>query len=151
MASAKRHFGWLKNLPVKQSLCWRTLPPALKGPEEITKFQLSPRRALSGVLLPGSKDSHRQPDRVFAEYHINHQSGTSDKEVQQQFFGHLEAKGGKIRSTSVGDRRGHGGGSDLPGLSYRRSGEEIVENLARRNRRVIDADTGRGTTSTSVT
>jgi hypothetical protein len=24
----------------------------------------------------------------------------SDKEVQQQFFGHLEAKGGKIRSTS---------------------------------------------------
>jgi uncharacterized protein len=33
---------------------------------------------------------------VFPEYHIHHKSGISGKEVRQQFFGHLEAKGGKI-------------------------------------------------------
>ena len=36
------------------------------------------------------------PDQAFAEYHINHKSGISGKSVQQQFFGHLEARDGKI-------------------------------------------------------
>ena len=37
------------------------------------------------------------PEQVFAEYHINHRSGISGKQVKQQFFGHLEAEGGKIK------------------------------------------------------
>ena len=73
------------------------LPPVLKGPEERTKF-LS---FLHGTLYPGFsfedvKIHIDTPDQIFAEYHINHKSGISGKEVQQQFFGHLEAKGGKI-------------------------------------------------------
>jgi hypothetical protein len=74
------------------------LPPVLTGPEEITKF-LS---FLHGTLYPGfsfeNVKIHLQtPEQVFAEYHINHKSGISGKAVEQQFFGHLEAEGGKIR------------------------------------------------------
>jgi hypothetical protein len=73
------------------------LPPVLKGPEETTKF-LS---FLHDTLYPGFsfedvKIHIETPDQVFAEYHINHKSGISGKAVQQQFFGHLEAKDGKI-------------------------------------------------------
>jgi hypothetical protein len=73
------------------------LPPILKGPEEITKFL----GFLHGTLYPGFsfeevKIHIEAPDQVFAEYHINHKSGISGKKVRQQFFGHLEAKGGKI-------------------------------------------------------
>jgi uncharacterized protein len=73
------------------------LPPVQKGPGEITKF-LS---FLHGTLYPGFSFEQVKihidtPDQVFAEYHINHKSGISGKEVRQQFFGHLEGKGGKI-------------------------------------------------------
>src|ERR1700733_14473450 len=73
------------------------LPPILKGPEEISKFL----GFLHGTLYPGFSFEDvaihiDTPDQVFAEYHINHKSGISGKLVQQQFFGHLEAKGGKI-------------------------------------------------------
>jgi hypothetical protein len=73
------------------------LPPVLKGREEIAKFL----GFLHGTLYPGFafedvKIHIETPDQVFAEYHINHKSGISGKDVQQQFFGHLEAKDGKI-------------------------------------------------------
>jgi hypothetical protein len=73
------------------------LPPVLKGPGEITKFLTF----LHGTLYPGFsfedvKIHIDTPDQAFAEYHINHKSGISGKSVQQQFFGHLEAKNGKI-------------------------------------------------------
>src|SRR5271168_642585 len=73
------------------------LPPVLKGPAEITKFL----GFLHGTLYPGFafedvKLHIETPDQIFAEYHIIHKSGISGKAVQQQFFGHLEAKGGKI-------------------------------------------------------
>jgi len=73
------------------------LPPVLKGPEEITKFL----GFLHGTLYPGFSFEDVQiaidtPDQVFAEYHINHKSGISGKDIQQQFFGHLEAKDGRI-------------------------------------------------------
>jgi hypothetical protein len=34
---------------------------------------------------------------VLAEYQINHRSGISGKDVRQQFFGHLEAEGGRMK------------------------------------------------------
>ncbi|WP_158800701.1 nuclear transport factor 2 family protein [Acidisoma sp. L85] len=73
------------------------LPPVLKGPGEISKFL----GFLHQTLYPGfSFDDFKMHleahDQVFAEYHINHRSGISGKDVQQQFFGHLEAKDGKI-------------------------------------------------------
>ena len=73
------------------------LPPVLKGTEEITKFLTF----LHGTLYPGFSFEEVKihidtPDQAFAEYHINHKSGISGKSVQQQFFGHLEAKDGKI-------------------------------------------------------
>ena len=37
------------------------------------------------------------PEQAFAEYHINHKSGISGKDVKQQFFGHLESADGKIK------------------------------------------------------
>jgi uncharacterized protein len=63
------------------------LSPVLTGPAEITKFLTF----LHESLYPG-----HTPEQVFAEYQINHRSGISGKDVQQQFFGHLEADGGKI-------------------------------------------------------
>ena len=56
---------------------------------------------LHGQLYPGFafeqvKVHLDTPDQAFAEYHINHTSGISHKDVKQQFFGHLEAKDGKI-------------------------------------------------------
>jgi hypothetical protein len=73
------------------------LPPVLKGPQEITRF-LS---FLHGTLYPGFtfeavKIHIDTADQAFAEYHINHKSGISGKEVRQQFFGHLQAEDGKI-------------------------------------------------------
>src|SRR5271154_4460268 len=73
------------------------LPPILKGPAEIAKFL----GFLHGTLYPGFVFKDVQihidtPAQVFAEYHINNKSGISGKDVQQQFFGHLEAKDGKI-------------------------------------------------------
>jgi uncharacterized protein len=74
-----------------------SLPPVLKGPAEITKFL----GFLHGQLYPGFafeqvKVHLDTPDQAFAEYHVNHASGITHKSVKQQFFGHLEAKGGKI-------------------------------------------------------
>jgi hypothetical protein len=73
------------------------LPPVLHGPEEIAKFL----GFLHDTLYPGFSFEEitihiDTPDQVFAEYHINHASGISGKEIKQQFFGHLEAKDGKI-------------------------------------------------------
>lgn len=74
------------------------LPPVLKGPAEVTKFL----GFLHGTLYPGFSFENvkiliETPDQVFAEYQINHASGISGKSVQQQFFGHLEVKAGKIQ------------------------------------------------------
>jgi hypothetical protein len=74
------------------------MPPVTSGPAEITKFL----GFLHGTLYPGFafedvKIHLQTPDQVFAEYHINHKSGISGKDVQQQFFGHLEAKDGEIK------------------------------------------------------
>jgi ketosteroid isomerase-like protein len=73
------------------------MPPVTRGPAEITKFL----GFLHSTLYPGFafedvKIHLQAPDQVFAEYHINHKSGISGKDVRQQFFGHLEAKDGKI-------------------------------------------------------
>jgi uncharacterized protein len=74
------------------------MPPVTTGPAEITRFL----GFLHSTLYPGfafeDVTIHLQtPDQVFAEYHINHKSGISGKDVRQQFFGHLEAKDGKIK------------------------------------------------------
>jgi uncharacterized protein len=74
------------------------LPPVMSGPRAITEF-LS---FLHGKLYPGFsfedvKVHIDTPEQAFAEYHINHKSGISGKDVQQQFFGHLEAADGKIK------------------------------------------------------
>jgi uncharacterized protein len=73
------------------------MPPVLKGPSEIAKFL----GFLHDTLYPGFafkdvKIHIDTPDQVLAEYHINSKSGISGKDVKQQFFGHLEARGGKI-------------------------------------------------------
>jgi hypothetical protein len=74
------------------------LPPVLAGREAVTNFLTF----LHGSLYPGFafqavKVHLHTADQAFAEYHINHRSGISGKDVQQQFFGHLEAEGGQIR------------------------------------------------------
>jgi uncharacterized protein len=74
------------------------LAPVLRGPQEIGKFLTF----LHDKLYPGFsfetvKIDIDTPSQVFAEYQINHLSGISGKDVRQQFFGHLEAEGGKIR------------------------------------------------------
>jgi uncharacterized protein len=74
------------------------LPPVMSGPRAITEF-LS---FLHGKLYPGFsfedvKVHIDTPEQAFAEYHINHKSGISGKDVKQQFFGHLEAADGKIK------------------------------------------------------
>jgi hypothetical protein len=74
------------------------MPPVTKGPAEISKFL----GFLHDTLYPGFafedvKIYLEAPDQVFAEYHINHKSGITGKDVKQQFFGHLEAKDGKIK------------------------------------------------------
>jgi uncharacterized protein len=73
------------------------LPPVLSGPQEIEKFL----GFLHGTLYPGFafqgvRVTIDTPDQVFAEYQINHRSGISGRDVRQQFFGHLEAEGGRI-------------------------------------------------------
>ena len=74
------------------------LPPVMTGPRAITEF-LS---FLHGKLYPGFSfedvNIHIEtPEQAFAEYHINHKSGISGKDIKQQFFGHLEAADGKIK------------------------------------------------------
>jgi uncharacterized protein len=74
------------------------MPPVNTGPAEISKFL----GFLHNSLYPGFSFENIQihietPDQVFAEYHINHKSGISGKDVREQFFGHLEAAGGKIK------------------------------------------------------
>jgi hypothetical protein len=74
------------------------LPPVMSGPRAITEF-LS---FLHGKLYPGFsfedvKVHIDTPEQAFAEYHINHKSGISGKDVKQQFFGYLEAADGKIK------------------------------------------------------
>jgi uncharacterized protein len=74
------------------------LPPVMSGPKAIVEF-LS---FLHGKLYPGFsfediKIHIDTPQQAFAEYHINHKSGISGKDVKQQFFGHLEAADGKIK------------------------------------------------------
>jgi len=74
------------------------MPPVLTGPKEIGEFL----GFLHGSLYPDFsfedvKIHIDTPEQVLAEYHINHRSGISGKEVKQQFFGHLEAAGGKIK------------------------------------------------------
>jgi uncharacterized protein len=73
-------------------------PPVVKGPKEIAKFL----GFLHDTLYPGFAFEAIEinidtPSQVLAEYQINHRSGISGKDVRQQFFGHLEAEGGKIR------------------------------------------------------
>jgi uncharacterized protein len=73
------------------------LPPVLKGPAEIAKFLgFLHDKLYPGFVFKDVKIHIETPDQVFAEYHINQKSGISGKDVQQQFFGHLESKGGKI-------------------------------------------------------
>ena len=74
------------------------LPPVMTGPRAITDFL----GFLHGALYPGFRFEDvsihiETPDQVFAEYHINHKSGISGKDVKQQFFGHLESADGKIK------------------------------------------------------
>ena len=74
------------------------LPPVMTGPSAISEF-LS---FLHDTLYPGFsfedvKVHIDTPEQAFAEYHINHKSGISGKDVKQQFFGHLESADGKIK------------------------------------------------------
>ena len=74
------------------------LPSVLTGRQEIAKFL----GFLHDTLYPGFAFEQIQvhihtPDQAFGEYHIRHTSGISGKAVRQQFFGHLEADGGRIR------------------------------------------------------
>ncbi len=74
------------------------LPPVLTGAQEISKFL----GFLHETLYPGFAFEEVRvhldsTDQAFAEYHIHHKSGISGKEIRQQFFGHLEAEGGRIR------------------------------------------------------
>jgi uncharacterized protein len=74
------------------------LAPVMAGPKAITHFL----GFLHGSLYPGFsfedvKIHIDTPEQVFAEYHINHKSGISGKDIKQQFFGHLESADGKIK------------------------------------------------------
>jgi hypothetical protein len=74
------------------------LAPVMTGPRAIVEF-LS---FLHNTLYPGFSfddvNIHIEtPQQAFAEYHINHRSGISGKDVKQQFFGHLEAADGQIK------------------------------------------------------
>jgi uncharacterized protein len=72
-------------------------PPVTKGPEDIGKFLTFLHDSLyPGFAFDAVKINIETPSQVFAEYQINHRSGISGKNVHQQFFGHLEAEGGKI-------------------------------------------------------
>jgi uncharacterized protein len=87
--------GGTLELPYLASIA---LPPVLRGPTEITKFLSFPHGTrYPGFSFENVKVHIATPEQVFAEYHINHRSGISGKEVKQQFFRHLEAEGGKIR------------------------------------------------------
>jgi hypothetical protein len=73
-------------------------PPVLKGPKEIGTFlSFLHDKLYPGFSFEAVKIDIDTPSQVFAEYQINHRSGISGKDVRQQFFGHLEADGGKIK------------------------------------------------------
>ena len=74
------------------------IPAVITGPQAITELLT----LLHTTIYPGFQFEDVQihidtPDQVFAEYHINHRSGVSGKQIHQQFFGHLQAEGGKIK------------------------------------------------------
>jgi uncharacterized protein len=74
------------------------MPPVNTGAAEVTKFLGFLHDTLyPGFVFQNVKIHLETPDQVFAEYHINHRSGISGKDVRQQFFGHLEAANGKIK------------------------------------------------------
>jgi len=74
------------------------MPPVMKGPAEISKFLgFLHDKLYPGFVFENVKIHIETPDQVFAEYHIHHKSGITGKEIRQQFFGHLEAAGGKIK------------------------------------------------------
>ena len=74
------------------------LPPVMNGPRAITEFLTFLHDKLYPVSLSRTSTStSRLPEQAFAEYHINHKSGISGKDIKQQFFGHLEAADGKIK------------------------------------------------------
>jgi uncharacterized protein len=73
-------------------------PPVTKGPEAIGKFLTFLHDTLyPGFAFEAARIDIETPSQVFAEYQINHRSGISGKNIRQQFFGHLEAEGGKIK------------------------------------------------------
>jgi uncharacterized protein len=74
------------------------VPPVNTGPKAIAAFLTF----LHDTLYPGFKFTNvkvlmEEPNQVFAEYLIENKSGVSGKMIRQQFFGHLEAEGGKIK------------------------------------------------------
>ncbi len=74
------------------------MPPVNTGAAEVTKFLGFLHSTLyPGFVFQNVKIHLETPDQAFAEYHINHKSGISGKDVRQQFFGHLEAANGKIK------------------------------------------------------
>ena len=74
------------------------LPPVLNGRDEIQKFLTFLHSTLyPGFTFESVKIDIDTPAQVLAEYQINHRSGISGKDVRQQFFGHLEAEGGRIK------------------------------------------------------
>jgi uncharacterized protein len=73
------------------------LPPVLTGPQEVTKFlEFLHRTLYPGFTFEQVEIHIDTPTQVFAEYHIHNKSGISGKDIRQQFFGHLQAEGGKI-------------------------------------------------------
>jgi uncharacterized protein len=74
------------------------MPPVLRGPDEIQKFLTFLHDTLyPGFSFEGVRINIDTPEQVFAEYQIKHRSGITGKDIDQQFFGHLEAEAGKIR------------------------------------------------------
>ena len=74
------------------------LAPVMTGPRAIIEFlSLLHGTLYSGFSFENVKIHIDTPEQAFAEYHINHKSGISGKDVKQQFFGHLEAADGKIK------------------------------------------------------
>ena len=74
------------------------LPPVMTGPRAITEFlSFLHDKLYPGFSFEDVKIHIETPEQTFAEYHINHRSGISGKDVKQQFFGHLESADGKIK------------------------------------------------------
>jgi uncharacterized protein len=87
--------GYLE-LPYLASL---GIPSKYTGPAEVSQFLTF----LHDQLYPGftfqNVEVHLSTaDQVFANYVINSKSGITGESVHQEFFGHLVAEGGKIKS-----------------------------------------------------